>query len=194
MILGWCLVGCGGEHDAAAACLCCVRYFVTRELRVSSLTDRLTAVRRAVGAAFLSGAMLVGVGQAQSADAAAACARGDFEAVVDAAAGALRDLNQANKPQFQGKLRTLKDKRGWSHADFLKKAAPFVSDDNIALYDQTSQALLGEIARLGQEGSEAQRPDCSQLDGLRQRMDKLVAAQKAKWSYMFTKIDKELSQ
>src|SRR5262249_2825321 len=37
--------------------------------------------------------------------AAGECARADFEAVVDDAAAALRDLNQKNKPDFQEKLR-----------------------------------------------------------------------------------------
>ena len=64
------------------------------------------------------------------------CAKADFEAVVDDAAGALRDLNLQNKPAFQEKLRQLKDKRGWSHDAFLKEAAPFVRDDKIAVYDQ----------------------------------------------------------
>src|ERR1700730_8105308 len=47
--------------------------------------------------------------------AAKECAKADFEAVVDDAAAALRDLNLKNKPNFQEKLRQLKDKRGWSH-------------------------------------------------------------------------------
>ncbi|MEL7049941.1 MAG: hypothetical protein AAFO75_13480, partial [Pseudomonadota bacterium] len=118
----------------------------------------------------------------------------DFEAVVDEAAGALRSLNSANKPKFQAKLRELKDKRAWSHEAFLKHAAPFVRDDKTSVYDQTSQELLMEIAELGQEGSEAAEPDCTLLVGLRERMDKLVSAQKEKWVYMFDKIDRALSE
>lgn len=124
----------------------------------------------------------------------ASCVRGDFEAVVDAAGGALRDLNVTNRPAFQAKLRELKDKRGWSHDEFLAQAAPFVQDEKIAVFDQTSQMLLGEIAVMGQEGSEARQPDCALLDTLRERMDKLVAAQKEKWAYMFGKIEKALAE
>ena len=122
-----------------------------------------------------------------------ACARGDFEAVVDEAAMALRALNAQNKPTFQEKLRALKDKRGWSHEAFLQEAAPFVRDEKIAVYDQTSQELLAEIAVLGQEGSEAQTPDCALLDSLRERMSRLVGAQREKWDYMFAKIDTALA-
>jgi hypothetical protein len=56
----------------------------------------------------------------------AACTKAEFEGVVDEAAAALRDLNNKNRPDFQEKLRTLKDKRGWSNDQFLKEAAPFV--------------------------------------------------------------------
>jgi hypothetical protein len=43
---------------------------------------------------------------------APACAKADFEAVVDEAAGALRDLSREHTPNFQAKLRQLKQKRG----------------------------------------------------------------------------------
>jgi hypothetical protein len=121
-----------------------------------------------------------------------ACKKAEFEAVVDDAAAALRDLNLANKPRFQDKLRQLKDKRGWSHDQFLELAAPFVSDDAISVYDRKSEDLLTEISSLGQEGAEAKTPDCGLLLELRARMKLLVETQTAKWSYMFDKIEKEL--
>jgi hypothetical protein len=122
------------------------------------------------------------------------CAKADFEAVVDEAAGALRDLNLQNKPAFQEKLRQLKDKRGWSHDAFLKEAAPFVRDDKIAVYDQESERLLADISTLGQEGAEAPTPDCTLLTGLKTRMQTLVDTQTAKWTYMFQKLDTALAQ
>lgn len=125
---------------------------------------------------------------------AAACQRADFEAVVDDAAAALRDLNLKNKPTFQDKLRVLKEKRGWSHDQFMKEAAPFVLDDKIAEYDQTSTDLLAEISTLGQEGAEASTPDCKLLEELRSRMATLVGSQTAKWTYMFGKLDAELAK
>ena len=122
------------------------------------------------------------------------CAKADFEAVVDDAAGSLRDLNLQNKPAFQEKLRQLKDKRGWSHDAFLKEAAPFVRDDKIAVYDQDSERLLTDISTLGQEGADAPTPDCALLADLKTRMQTLVDTQTAKWTYMFSKLDAALAQ
>lgn len=149
--------------------------------------------RGVAGVGLVLAAVLV-VSQAQPVAAdTVACARGDFEDVVDQAAGALRDLNAKNKPAFQAKLRALKEKRGWAHDTFLVKAAPFVRDEQINVFDQTSQTLLMEIAELGQEGSEAAKPDCELLKGLRGRMEKLVVAQKEKWTYMFAKLETALA-
>jgi len=126
--------------------------------------------------------------------AAQVCAKADFEAVVDEAAASLRDLNMQNKPAFQEKLRQLKDKRGWSHDEFLKEAAPFVRDDKIAVFDQESEQLLNDISTLGQEGADAATPDCALLTELRTRMKTLVETQTAKWTYMFEKLDAALAQ
>ena len=43
----------------------------------------------------------------------------DFESVVEDAAAKLRDLNNENRPAFQEKLRELKDKRKWTHDEFI---------------------------------------------------------------------------
>ncbi len=131
---------------------------------------------------------------ATCAHAQAACAKADFEAVVDEAAGVLRDLNLKNKPDFQDRLRLLKDKRGWTHEVFLKEAAPFVRDDQIAALDKASEDLLAKISSMGQEGAEAKSLDCALLGKLRGFMGELVGAQTAKWTYMFGKIDKELAK
>jgi len=128
------------------------------------------------------------------APAADGCQKDEFEAVVDDAAAALRDLNAKNKPDFQEKLRQLKDKRGWSHDQFLTEAAPYVRDDKIAVFDQDSERLLSDIASLGQEGAEAKTPDCALLHELRARMKVLVDTQQAKWTYMFEKLNAALAQ
>lgn len=124
-----------------------------------------------------------------------ACVRADFEAVVDSSAGALRDLNLQNKPAFQDKLRLLREKRGWSHDEFMVKAAPFVQDDRIAGLDQQSSDLLGRITAMGQEGTGgAKAPDCALLEELHGHMKALIEAQQAKWAYMFGKLDAELTK
>lgn len=123
-----------------------------------------------------------------------ACTKADFEAVVEGAAGGLRDLNSKNRPAFQEKLRQLKDKRSWSHDQFLKEAAPFVRDDKISEFDQKTEELLSTISSLGQEGAQAKTPDCALLHELRARMTVLVDVQTQKWAYMFGKIDGELGR
>jgi hypothetical protein len=122
------------------------------------------------------------------------CGKADFEAVVEEAAGGLRDLNNENKPNFQDKLRDLKEKRGWTHDQFLREAAPYVRDDKIAEFDHRTDELLGSIAAMGQEGASAKKPDCALLLELRARMTLLVETQTAKWTYMFDKIEGELAK
>jgi hypothetical protein len=120
------------------------------------------------------------------------CTKADFEAVVDDASAALRDLNAKHKPVFQERLRQLKDKRGWTQDVFMREAAIFVQDEKIAEYDQESADFLERINSLGTEGASATTPDCKLLTEVRVNMDGLVAAQKSKWEYMFEKLGKEL--
>ena len=118
----------------------------------------------------LAAALILSVAGAPSALAqAATCAKVDFEAVVDQAAGALRELNLKNRPEFQERLRQLKDKRGWSHDQFLKEAAPFVRDEETAVFDQKSEDLLAAISSMGQEGAEQKTPDSYMRTALKYR-------------------------
>jgi hypothetical protein len=129
-----------------------------------------------------------------SAQDAGSCTKTEFEDVVDGAAAALRDLNNKNRPEFQEKLRQLKDKRGWDNDQFLKEAAPYVKDDQIEVYDDTSNDLLAKIGSMGQEGATAATPNCALLAELRDHMSELVGTQIRKWTYMFDKLDKELAR
>lgn len=117
------------------------------------------------------------------------CERGDFVGVVEEAAGALRDLNHEQRPRFQEKLRELKDKKGWSHDQFMAEAVPFVQDEKISGYDARSAELLDRINRLGESGGAAPKLDCGVLIDLRGYMKALVDIQKEKWDYMFGKLD-----
>jgi hypothetical protein len=123
---------------------------------------------------------------------ASECSKGDFEAVVDEAAGALSALARENTPQFQAKLRQLKAKRGWSDDQFLKEAEPLVRDEKIASFDQQSEEFLARITSGGQAGATGEAPDCKLLGELRTIMGSLVETQKAKWVYMFERIEAEL--
>lgn len=144
----------------------------------------------------LAFALLVGIaaGSADLSAQAAACSKADFEAVVDEAAASLRDLTRQNTPKFQSKLRQLRSKRGWSEEQFLKEAAPLVRDEQIAALDQKSEEFLARITSGGEAQSTATAPDCALLGELRGAMQALVETQKAKWTYMFAKIDKELGK
>jgi hypothetical protein len=121
-----------------------------------------------------------------------ACGKADFEAVVDEAGGALRALVQQNTPPFQAKLRQLKAKRGWTDAQFLAEAEPLVRDETISGFDRTSDDLVLRITSAGQSGAAGEAPDCALLASLRASMATLVETQKAKWAYMFDKIEEEL--
>jgi hypothetical protein len=126
---------------------------------------------------------------------AATCAKADFEAVVNAAGAALRDLAQQNTPVFQAKLRQLKDKRSWSNDEFLEHAEPLVRDEKIAGYDKTSEELVARITGGGpQSETPAAGPDCALLTGLQADLKLLVETQQAKWTHMLAKVDRELAR
>lgn len=138
-------------------------------------------------------AMVCAGSAAWAVDATTGCSREDFEAVVEEAADNLRDLNFKNRPTFQEKLRALKEKRHWSHDEFMEKAKPFVKDDKTVVYDKTTNELLSEIAMMGQQGAESDAPDCARMKDLREHMKRLVDTLSAKWAYMFQKLDAELA-
>lgn len=112
--------------------------------------------------------------------------------MVEDSAAALRELNTKNKPAFQEKLKQLKEKRGWTHSQFMTEAAPFVRDEKIEQFDQQSDDLLSAMSTMGQEGAAAKTPDCALLLELRARLRVLVDTQNAKWTYMFQKLETEL--
>ena len=137
-------------------------------------------------------ALLLAAFNAACALAETPCSKADFEAVVDEAAAALRSLNHQNTPQFQARLRQLKDKRGWNHEQFLLEASPFVRDEAIAAFDQKSEDFLARITQGGQSQVTATALNCGLLVELRGSLASLVETQKAKWTYMFDKINGEL--
>lgn len=122
------------------------------------------------------------------------CAKAEFESAVDHAAESLRDLNNKNRPDFQAKLRQLKEKRGWNDNQFMKEAAPFVKDDKISEFDTKTNELLASISSMGQEGANAAEPNCTVLAELRGLMQVLIETQGSKWSYMFQKLDTEIAK
>ncbi|MFM9941827.1 MAG: hypothetical protein ACKVP7_20270 [Hyphomicrobiaceae bacterium] len=139
-------------------------------------------------------AVLLAGGVGMAAQPVSACVRADFERVVEEAASALRELNLANKPLFQGRLGELKQKRGWNHDQFIAQAAPLVQDERIAVFDSQASALLERLQSGGQEGAQAREPDCALLSELRVALKSLIDVQKAKWSYMLGRVEAELAK
>ena len=124
----------------------------------------------------------------------AACAKADFEAVVNAAGAALRDLAQQNLPVLQGKLRHLKDKRSWSDDEFPKQVESLVSDDTVASYNKKSEELVTRITGGGGRSEAEPVPDCTVLTGLQGDLKLLVETQQAKWTHMLAKVQRELAK
>lgn len=146
----------------------------------------IIGIRGVVHCVVLS-ASLLATGSAHT----AACTRDDFATVVEQAGDTLRTLNAENTPNFQTKLRTLKERRKWNHDQFMKEAAPFVQDDQIRGFDEQTATLLNKIQGLG-EGGGGREPDCALLEILRQHMQALIETTQSKWAYMNGKIDKAL--
>jgi hypothetical protein len=122
-----------------------------------------------------------------------ACGKADFEAVVNSAGAALRDLAQQNAPLFQAKLRQLKDKRNWSNDQFLQQAEPLVRDETIAGHDKKSEELVARITGGGGQ-AESAAPNCALLAGLQEDLKLLLETQQAKWTHMFARIEQELAK
>ena len=121
------------------------------------------------------------------------CSRAQFEAVVDEAGSALRQINGQNKPAFQARLRTLREKQQWSEAEFRANAVPFVQDAEITAFDDRIRNRLIEITTLGSDDETSGPPDCALLEKLRSALDDLVATLEAKWAHMFAKLDRALA-
>jgi hypothetical protein len=133
------------------------------------------------------------------------CGRDAFAAVVANANIQLSTLNETNKKSFQEKLQQLKVRNGWSDADYVTKATPYVQDERIAAFDSDNKALLDRIPQLGGGVQSTQAlasvapmpgnvadPRCAMLNELRGLMAKVVENTQAKWRYMAGKLDDAL--
>jgi hypothetical protein len=125
---------------------------------------------------------------------AAACAKADFEAVVNAAGTALKELAQQNTPVFQAKLLKLKDKRSWSNDEFKNQVEPLVRDETTTGFDKKSEELVARITGSGKADTEPAAPNCTLLTGLQADLKLLVETQQAKWTHVLAKVDQELAK
>ena len=120
--------------------------------------------------------------QSQTCDAAA------FRSVVSAASASISELHEKNNKIFQEKLQKLKAASGWSDADYVAKATPFVKDDVTASLDAANQTLLAKVQSFNgeQAGSDAGR--CSMLQELKSLMQQVVANTDTKWQHLISKV------
>ena len=133
------------------------------------------------------------------------CGREAFAAVVSEASTALTAMNETQKQSFHARLQLLKTRTGWSDADYVANARPFVQDDRIAAIDAETKALLAKVPELGASGQPSPAlagvvasietstdQHCAMLGQLRGLMAKVVENNRAKWTYMIGKIDAAL--
>lgn len=152
-------------------------------------------------AVFVALPFLSGAANAENCDHAA------FSAVVSEVRGQIDELNTRNKQQFQKKLDELREKYGWSKAEFIKHARPLVQDAEILSYDERHKALLAKVSQIGQADqpvaslagiAPAIKPvsdrRCVMLDQLRALMGEVLENTRAKWTYMHNKTDIALKQ
>jgi hypothetical protein len=125
---------------------------------------------------------------------AAACAKADFEAVVNGAGAALKDLANQNTPVFQAKLLQLKDKRSWSNDELKQQAGPLLRDEKTAGFDKQSEELVARITGGGKAEAEPAAPNCALLTGLQADLKLLLETQQAKWTHVLARIDQELAK
>jgi hypothetical protein len=135
--------------------------------------------------------LLVSLGTVPGAQ-AAACSKDDFGRAVDQAGAALRKLNADNAPRLRAKMRELKDRKGWSDADFEDKALTAVQDERIEAYNAQANDLLAKLDALGsiEPVSEA---DCGKIEELSAASLELQATIKAKAVYTLAKLDQMLA-
>ena len=127
-----------------------------------------------------------------SGGAAALCSKEDFGKAVDQAGAALRKLNADNAPRLRAKMRELKDRKGWSDADFEEKAVAAVQDERIETYNAQANDLLAKLDALGSI-EPANEADCSKLQELGAAGLELQATIKAKAAYTLSKLDQMLA-
>lgn len=127
------------------------------------------------------------------------CGRDALAGIVNEASAQLTAINDTAKARFQEKLQSLKAKSGWSDAEFVARATPFIRDDRIAAFDAESKALLARVPEVGAGTSVAfasATPGlklgdgrCRMAEELRQLMSAVVENSRSKWAYMHGRLD-----
>jgi hypothetical protein len=124
---------------------------------------------------------------------AATCTADDFAAAVDRSGVALRNFNEGALPKLQEKLKQLKERRGWSDAEFEEKGLGNLRDARSSQFDNDAEELIVKIDTLGRPPPD-KAPDCSKLTELDAASLELLAVMKAKSAYVLSKVDTALAE
>jgi len=141
-------------------------------------------MRRSISSILLAAAVFALVQQPARAD----CKAEDFAAAVDKSGAELRAFNGEALPKLQERLKQLKDKKGWSDADYEDKAMATVRDERTAKLDAEAEDLIIKIDQLGRP-PESGPIDCTKLTELEAASLELLAVMKAKSTYALAKLD-----
>ncbi len=141
-------------------------------------------MRRSISSVLLAAAVSALALQPAHAD----CKPEDFAAAVDKSGAQLRAFNAEALPKLQDKLKQLKDKKGWSDADYEDKAMASVRDERTAKLDADAEDLIIKIDQLGRP-PEKGPIDCAKLTELEAAGLELLAVMKAKSTYTLSKLD-----
>jgi hypothetical protein len=116
------------------------------------------------------------------------CDTGAFREVVAKASASINEMQEKNSKVFQEKLQGLRASNGWSEAEFVAKATPYVKDETTTSIDADNQALLAKVQTLGGNGAPSEPERCAMLQELKALMDKVVANTGQKWQHMLSKV------
>lgn len=119
---------------------------------------------------------------------AATCTADDFAAAVDKSGAQLRAFNAEALPKLLGRLKQLKEKKGWDE----EKSLDSVRDDRTTKLDAEAEDLIIKIDMLGRP-PEKGPPDCSKLAELEAAGIELLAVMKAKSTYTLAKLDTQIA-
>ncbi len=120
--------------------------------------------------------------------AAETCTQDAITAAINSAGERLRKMTAETQPDVQAKLVKLKERNGWSDADYEEKGYNLLEDERTAKLDAAASDLLARIDQLGAETPNA-APDCSKLPEIEAASLELQATIKTKSQYITSRLD-----
>lgn len=118
------------------------------------------------------------------------CTRAQLAEAVDKTGASLRKVTTETAPQLQSRMRQLKERKGWSDADYEEQAVALISDKRLADLDQQASDLVARIDALGTpKGDDV---NCATIAELEATGAELIATVRTKASYAIGKLDQAL--